>query len=42
MPRKYGGAFGQRLEQAQANTRLDPQEMEALRKKLLGDLLRQA
>jgi phenylacetate-CoA ligase len=42
MPRKYGGAFGQRLEQAQANTQRNPQEMEALRKKLLGDLLRQA
>ena len=42
MPRKYGGTWQQRFDWAGANTQRDPQQMEDLRRHLLGDLLRHA
>ena len=41
-PHKYGGTWQQRFDWAQANISRDPQQMEALRRQLLGDLLRHA
>ncbi len=42
LPRKHGGAWQQRFEWMQANARLEAQGLEALRRQLLGDLLRHA
>jgi phenylacetate-CoA ligase len=42
MPRKYGGTWQRRFDWAQANISRDPQQMDALRLRLLGDLLRHA
>lgn len=42
LPCKYDGTWQQRFDWFQANPARDPEEMESLRRQLLGDLLRHA